>query len=140
VALFDWLRQRRSERASYEAFLRWQEGAAPRDDAEAQEFEELDAQYSWQELPEHEPEPPPGEAAEWSKPHLGAHSRDATYALFYAGGELGEATSAFDQVREAAQSERAAQQARDHEQAGDPHASRDGTARAESEADKEAGS
>jgi hypothetical protein len=178
VAWFDRFRQRRSERASYEAFLRWREGVGPRDDAEAQHFEELDDQYSWDETPQEEPGPPPWEPAEWSKAELGASERlmevigrrrqireaiqaageaqqaadgrsyveayrnrlDATYALFYADGELREATSAFDQVREAAQSERAAQWARDHEQAGGPHASSDGTAGAEPEADREAGS
>ena len=67
VAWFGRFRQRRSERASYEAFLRWQEGAGPRDEAEAQQFEELDDQYSWDETPQEEPGPPPWEPAEWSK-------------------------------------------------------------------------
>ena len=176
---FSRFRQRRSERASFEAFLRWHEGADPRDEAEAQQFEELDSQYSRDETPQEEPGPPPWEPAEWSKAELAASDRvmqvidrrrqlretiqaageaqrtapdgrayseayldrlDATYALFYADGELGEAMSAFDQVREAAQAERAAQWARDHEQAGDPHESTDGTAGAEPGADREAGS
>ena len=179
MAWFDRFRQRRSERASYEAFLRWQEGAGPRDDAEAQQFEELDDQYSWDETPQEEPGPPPWEPAEWSKAELGASERlmdvigrrrqireaiqaageaqrtapngrayleayhnrlDATDALLHAGGELREATSAFDQVREAAQAERAARQARDHEQAGQPHESTAGTVGADPGADKEAGS
>ena len=172
-------RQRRSERASYEAFLRWHEGAEPRDEAEAQRFAELDSQYSWDETPQEEPGPPPWEPVEWSEPESAASARvmramdrrrqlreaiqaageaqrtapdgrawseayvdrlDATNALFYADGELREATSAFDQVREAAQAERAAQRARDHEQAGDPHESTDGTAGADPGADREAGS
>jgi hypothetical protein len=173
-------RQRRSERASYEAFLRWHEGAEPRDEAEAQQFEELDYQYSWEESPEEEPGPPPWEPVEWSEPESAASARvvramdrrrdlretiqaaadahgsapdgqawsearvdllDATNAQFCADGELGEATSAFDQVREAAQAERAAQWARDHEQAGGPQMkSADGTAGADPGADKEAGS
>ena len=173
-------RQRRSERASYEAFLRWHEGAEPRDEAEAQQFEELDYQYSGGESPEEEPGPPPWEPVEWSEPESAASARvmramdrrrdlrettqaaadaqrsapdgqawseayvdllDATNAQFYADGELGEATSAFDQVRKAAQAERAAQWARDHEQAGEPHEkSTDGTAGADPGADREAGS
>ena len=173
-------RQRRSERASYEAFLRWHEGAEPRDEAEAQQFEELDYQYSWEESPEEEPGPPPWEPVEWSEPESAASARvmramdrrrdlretiqaaadaqrsapdgqawsevhvdllDATNAQFYADGELGEATSAFDQVRETVQAERAARWARDHEQAGEPHEkSTDGTAGADPGADREAGS
>lgn len=68
-------RQRRSERASYEAFLRWHEGAEPRDEAEAQQFEELDAQYSWEESPVEEPGPPPWEPAGWSEPESAASAR-----------------------------------------------------------------
>jgi hypothetical protein len=68
-------RQRRSERASYEAFLRWHEGAEPRDEAEAQQFEELDAQYSWEQGPAEEPEPPPWEPVEWSEPESAASAR-----------------------------------------------------------------
>ena len=160
--------------------MRWHERAEPRDEAEAQQFEELDYQYSWEENPEEEPGPPPWEPVEWSEPESAASARvmramdrrrdlrekiqaaadaqraapdgrawseayvdrlDATNAQFYADGELGEATSAFDQVRETAQPERAAQSARDHEQADGPHEkSTEGTAGADSEADKEAGS
>jgi hypothetical protein len=67
-------RQRRSERASYEAFLRWQEGAEPRNEAEAQQFEELDDQYSWEQSPTEEPEPP-SEPVEWSEPESAASAR-----------------------------------------------------------------
>jgi hypothetical protein len=68
-------RQRRSERASYEAFVRWHEGAEPRDEAEAWQFEELDDQYSWGEAPAEKPEPPPWEPAEWSEPESAASGR-----------------------------------------------------------------
>jgi hypothetical protein len=68
-------RQRRSERASYEAFLRWHEGAEPRDGAEAWQFEELDYQYSWEASPEEEPGPPPREPVEWSEPESAASAR-----------------------------------------------------------------
>lgn len=75
VAWFSKFRQRRSERASYEAFLRWHEGAEPRDEAEAQQFEELDAQYSWEESPEEEPGPPPWEPVGWSEPESAASAQ-----------------------------------------------------------------
>lgn len=68
-------RQRRSERASYEAFLRWHEGAEPRDEAQAQQFEELDAQYSWEQSPNQEPGPPPWEPVAWSEPESAASAR-----------------------------------------------------------------
>jgi hypothetical protein len=73
----------------------------------------------------------------WSEAHVDL--LDATNAQFYAEGELGEATSAFDQVRETAQAERAAHQALDHEQADEPPGSTDGTAGPDPEADIEAG-
>jgi len=173
-------RQRRSERASYEAFLRWHEGAEPRDEAEAQQFEELDYQYSLEKTAAEEPGPPPWEPVGWSEPESAASARvmramdrrrdlretiqaaadaqrsapdghawseahvdllDATNAQFYADGELGEATSAFDQVRETAQTERAARWARDHEQAGERYEkSTVGTAGADPGANREAGS
>jgi hypothetical protein len=75
VAWFSKFRQRRSERASYEAFLRWHEGAEPRDEAEAWQFEELGHQSSWEKSPEEEPDPPPWEPVGWSEPESAASAR-----------------------------------------------------------------
>ena len=55
--------------------MRWHERAEPRDEAEAQQFEELDYQYSWEENPEEEPGPPPWEPVEWSEPESAASAR-----------------------------------------------------------------
>jgi hypothetical protein len=67
----------RAERAAYQAFLRWNEGAEPRDEAEARQFEELDYQYSREESPEEEPGPPPWEPVDGSEPESAAYARVA---------------------------------------------------------------
>ena len=98
-------RQRRSERASYEAFLRWHEGAEPRDEAEARQFEELDYQYSWEESPEEEPGPPPWEPVGWSEPESAASAR--VMRAMDRRRELGEAIQAAGDAQRAAPDGRA---------------------------------
>ena len=85
--------------------MRWQEGAKPRDEAEAQQFEELDDQYSWEQSPEQESGPPPWEPMTWSEPESAASAQ--LMRAMDRRRELGEAIQAAGDAQRAAPDGRA---------------------------------